>query len=97
MTNKKGKKEVNAYSKALASLVIFGGLFSNSGMFLQKPNDKKKCLNCTTIHSHNNAFCSVYCCHAWREVNPQKGRGNHYFGEFNLACRVQDGVEQVLS
>lgn len=49
---------------------------------------QRECLNCDTKHRHSNAFCSVYCCHAWRGENPQRGRGNHYYGEFNLAYKT---------
>lgn len=57
----------------------------------------RECIHCKTKHRHNNSFCSTYCCHAWRDENPLRGRGNHYFGQFNLAYRTVNGVEELLS
>jgi len=88
---------VGAMMGQLAALLSFGGTFGIPSRFKPKVLVKKKCLNCGTTHHHSNAYCSTYCCHAWREENPQRGKANHYFGEFNQACRTIDGFEQVLS
>jgi len=93
-------KTINPFSshmmKQLTALMTFGVLFGSPRMFKPKVLVKKKCLNCEATHTHSNAYCCTYCCHSWRLENPHKGKANHYFGEFNLACKTVDGVEQVI-
>jgi len=83
--------------RGLSQLLAPGGMFGIPSMFKPRVLVKKQCLNCGTVHSHGNSYCSAYCCHTWREVNLQRGKANHYFGEFNKAYRTIDGVEELVS
>lgn len=97
-TKRAGLTPTRGISKFMAALATLGGLFGNAGVFRPKASVKKSCLNCGTTHYHNNAYCSAHCCHVWREENPQRGRGNHYFGEFLLAYKTTpDGWEVQVS
>lgn len=31
----------------------------------QNNKQKRPCLNCGTLHQHNNSFCSATCCKKW--------------------------------
>ena len=52
---------------------VLAAVFSD---FMQPPgrNEKPKrpCLQCGTLHRHNNAFCSSTCCNAYRGIRSGK-------------------------
>lgn len=95
----KKKNSTKTYSKALAALAVFGGLFAQAGMFAEGRGLKtsKKCIECGRAHRHNNAFCDTDCCADWREENPKQGRANHYHGAFGAAFRSINAVQEKLS
>lgn len=76
MAKTKQNKTIRA-SKFMVALSIFGR-GNLSKWFTVALREKKKCLQCTRVHSHNNSFCDQHCCADWRAENPNQGRLNYF-------------------
>ncbi len=54
-----------------SALEIALGMTENYNNFglrkIYHPKKEKACLNCGTVHTHNNSFCSATCCKEYKD------------------------------